>query len=605
MANLPVDVWNLIFQYLPPPDLLSLSLTNSLFKHQIIPSHIFRRWYNLCPAHRKPLAMTWEHARYIHSARLTGLKGTEQIFRDPEALDADTEIFDGIVPFPDPKQIFPDLLFEQEGRELIDLAGLTSARDGLVQYVSEMDTHLGFMTLPRIVNSWRINLSKPFAIEPGIRTALPPERHLVRPSGEQLVGGTLLWIDDIINPLYYTHTSKGIQFRVSPEGGQSPSPFEFSFMTAGDESMTSRYSDIIMRWLSMMSPLNQMFSAVSALKNRKQTLYVYDVFENILKKVDVRTLLGEGYWRAPWILPMGSDNKGNLIVKIVDSDRDPKSDGIRLVQRTFDMDLGEIRWSIMMERAVSTTPWDSHLFNDHCCGYIAKQIHPQGTQLYSKIYDLEEGQLISTIGPFPSLLDPTCQRYQSILTSFLFIFQDRSKAFSPLPPHTGTNPCPLYFYKITTGEFLYRIDPPVSPLFESPRSWIHRGEDASERYLLLNGVGQREDVNGIGWPERLDGSKKWLVLDTVRGEWLFATSGFERWRFLNQGVHVLYRERGRVRDERASTPTGHERRDSQGEERGEMYDEEENVYGERDMGDIDSIANLRFVYARINIPVLK
>jgi hypothetical protein len=347
-----------------------------------------------------------------------------------------------------------------------------------------------------------------------------------------------------------------------------------------------------------------MFSAVSALKNRQQTLYVYDVFENILKKVDVRTLLGEGYWRAPWILPMGSDNKGNLIVKIVDSDRDPKSDGIRLVQRTFDMDLGKMRWSIMMDKAVSTTPWDSHLFNDHCCGYVAKQIHPQGIQLYSKIYDLEEGQLISTIGPFPPLLDPTCQRYQSILTSFLFIFQDRSKAFS-LPPQSGTNPCPLYFYKITTGELLYRIDPPVSPLFESPRSWIHRGEDSSERYLLLNGVGQREDVNGIGWPERLDGSKKWLVLDTVRREWLFATSGFERWRFLNQGVHVLYRERGRVGDARASTPIECERRDSQGEERGGMYGEEENVYGERDIGDIESIANLRFVYARINIPVLK
>jgi hypothetical protein len=542
---------------------------------------------------------------------MTGLVGGEAVYRDPGAMESDLEALDGIVPFPEPKAAFPDILAEQTGedgqdgedggeeRELIDLAGLTSARDGLVQYVSEVDTQMGFMTVPRIVHSWRIDLSRPLSPLPGVRTALPPERHLVRPSGEQLVGGTLLWIDDILNPLHFTQTDHGgIQFRVSPEGGHSPSPFEFSFLTSGDESMTSRYSDIIMRWLSMMSPSNQMFSAVPALKNRSQTLYVYDVFERTLKRVDVRVLLGEGIWRAPWILPMGSDNWGNLIVKIVDSDRDPLSDGIRLIQRTFDMDRGRVKWSINMEKAVSTTPWDSHLFNDHCCGYVAKEERLRATlpvlaggntddaddgnnfQLYGKIYDLEYGKLISTIGPLPRFLSPLTPRHQSILTSFLYIFQDRSSAFNPLPPAGGSsNPCPLYFYKITSGELLYTIQPPSSALFESPRSWIHRGEDALERYVLLNGVGQREDVNGVGWPEGLDGSKKWLVLDTVRREWFYGTSTFERWRFSNQGMHVLYRVKKK----------------KQGATRGEGG----GTAAEEDQG----VRGLRLVYARINIPV--
>jgi len=110
---------------------------------------------------------------------MTGLVGTEAVYRDPGAMESDLEALDAIVPFPEPKAAFPDILAEQqdgdgedegEERELIDLAGLTSARDGLVQYVSEVDTQMGFMTVPRIVHSWRIDLSRPRSPLPGRRT---------------------------------------------------------------------------------------------------------------------------------------------------------------------------------------------------------------------------------------------------------------------------------------------------------------------------------------------------------------------------------------------------------------------------------------------------
>jgi hypothetical protein len=83
-----------------------------------------------------------------------------------------------------------------------------------------------------------------------------------------------------------------------------------------------------------------------------------------------------------------------------------------------------------------------------------------------------------------------------------------------------------------------------------------------ERYIILRGIGEREDSSGIAWPEVLDGSKKWLILDTVRREWMFATSVVDGWRFATEGMHVLYREEG---DE--------------------------------------SALGLRFQYARINIPI--
>lgn len=434
-----------------------------------------------------------------------------------------------------------------------------SARDGTMQYIAEMDMRLGIVLFPRVVTSWRVNIRDTTDIEKGVRTTLPHEKHLVRPSGEQLVGGTLLWVDDVQAPLHYTISETGIQFRVSPEGGHLPSPFEFSYLTVGDEPVHSQYSDTIVNWLAMMSPSNQMFSGVPALKNRRQRLQVYDVFERTLKVVDVRTLLGPGIWSAPWILPMGSDNHGNLIVKIVDSDHRRSDRRIRMIQRNFDMDKGQVRWSIDMVNAVASTPWDSHLYNDHCCGYI----YSREERLYANIYDLEHGNQISTIGPFPVPMSPGIRRWQCILTSFFLVFQDRTKSFET-GNTTEANPTPCYLYRITTGEFLYRIDPPTSSLsFEAPRSWIHRGEDASERYVLFNGLGQRDDPTGEQWPERLDGSKKWLILDTVRKEWLYATSILDRWRFTSQGVHVLFRESG---------------------------------------GD-DSVQSLRFQYARINIPV--
>jgi len=275
----------------------------------------------------------------------------------------------------------------------------------------------------------------------------------------------------------------------------------------------------------------------------------------------VRDLLGEGYWSAPWILPMGLDDQGNLIVKIVDSQPHPHR-GVRLLQRNFDMTRGRIRWSIDMVDAISATPWDSHLYNDHCCGYVLRK----HGRLYARIYDLDKGHLFSTIGPLPRLLAPTTQRWQCVLTSFLFMFQDRSRSLDAAKSGTVTphsNPTPMYFYRLTTGECLYRIEPPTNSLsFEAPRSWIYRGEDALERYIILKGVGEREDPSGVRWPESLDGSKKWLILDTARKEWLHATSEVDGWRFAMEGMHVLYREEG---DETA--------------------------------------AGLRFQYARINIPV--
>ena len=562
MAQLNKDIWNIVFDLLPPPDLLSLALTSKSFSSVILRSRLFKRWRALCPAKRKPLAMTWEQAWYINEARSEGLTGDEPIYRDPDAAYTEEDAFDHENPFPGPKLSFPGVILETQGAELIDLAGLMSARDGTTQYIAEMESRLGVLSFPRAVNSWRVDLKNITKIEPGIRTALPPERHLVRPSGEQLVGGTLLWIDDIQSPLNFTLTEVGITFHVSPEGGRTPSPFEFSYMTSGDEPVHSPYSEVIVHWLNMMTPPNQMFSGVSALKNRGQKLYVYDVFEKTLKIVNVRDLLGNGIWSAPWILPMGSDNKGNLVVKIVDSDTSGPRRRVRLIQRNFNMNRGKIRCSLPMYNAVTSTPWDSHLFNDHCCGYV---YHKKG-ELYAQIHDLETGKFMSIIGPFPTLLKPEVRRWQCILTSFFLIFQDRSKAIeAPSNQYKiESNPTPMYFYKITTGKFLYTINPPsCAPAFEPPRSWIHRGEDAGERYVLLNGVGALEDVEHVGWPEDVDGAKKWLILDTVRKEWIFVTSTLDRWRFSAQGMHVLYR-----------------------------MDEND-----------DSIQGLRFKYARINIPV--
>jgi len=538
-SALPIDIWHIIFEFLEPPDLLSLALTTKLFATVILPSTLFQTWKSLCPSSRKPLAMSWFHTRWITKTRSKGYNVLDApIYRTPDAADTEEEMFDPENPFPVPRVSFPQVITETPGCEVIDFVGQSSTfRDGTVVYLSEMELRRGIAFTPRVVNTWRVDIRDIGNIEMGIQTTLPPDRHVVRPSGEHIVGDTLMWVDDVQSPLYYSISETGINFRVSPEGGYVPSPFEFSYMTVGDEPIHSPFSDLIVRWLAMMSPSNQMFSAVPSLRGRQQRLHLFDVYKKTSQVIDVRSLLGDGIWSAPWILPLGSDNQGNLVVKILDSDRTTPARRARTIQRSFNISTGKIRWTVELVDAVTLTPWDSHLYNDHCFGYV----YSRNDQLFANIYHLDTGEQISTVGPFPVPLTPVMRRWQCNLTSFFVLFQDQTRSLEPntIPK---ANPTPCYFYSIRTGEFLYRLDPPATSLsFEAPRAWMFRGEDPSERYLLFNGLGQQSDN---AWPERLCGSKKWLILDTVGREWLYATSIVERrWMFTRQGVHVLYREK--------------------------------------------------------------
>jgi hypothetical protein len=67
------------------------------------------------------------------------------------------------------------------------------------------------------------------------------------------------------------------------------------------------------------------------------------------------------------------------------------------------------------------------------------------------------------------------------------------------------------------------------------------GEDAMERYLFFRGVGRRDFRDLPNWPEPLDWAQKWLILDIVTMEWLYATCTPEPWAVWSFGVNVLYK----------------------------------------------------------------
>lgn len=538
-VHLSNDIWYMVFKLLPPPDLVSLACTSKPFSKFIFRSRLFKKWQRLCPSQRKPLGMTWEQAwyvNYLRSSKMHWLK--HKCTKDPDLMLEDEEDLLPANIFLAPKMSFLDLVLDNPDVEVIDLTSVMSTRYGTVQYIAEMDSRMGVATVPPAINTWRVDLKNVRCIEPGIRTVLPPDQHLVKPCGQPLMRGTLFWIDDMQTPLRYKLTADGIQFCVSPEGGPTPSRFDFNHLTTGDEPLHSNYNDFIRRWIRLMGHSNQMFSAVPALRFRDQKLYLYNVFEKTLKIINVRDLLGEGVYRAPWILPMAFDKKGNLIYKILDKYRR----NCQITQRSFDIDKGQVRWSVTFNNPVLTTTRDTHLLNDHCFGYI----YTNNDKTWTDLFDLETGKKISTCGPFFPLFNPAVRRWHSHLTSFYFILQDRSKHLeTPRDPYdVCCNPTVLHFFRITDGKHIHTIVPPIlRDFFEPPRGWTHVAEDTGERYMMFQGVGAAEDVDNVGWPEKLDGSKKWLILDSVHKKWYHCTSTFTGWKSGRPGMHVLYRDK--------------------------------------------------------------
>lgn len=539
-VHLTNDIWYMVMKLLPPPDLVSLACTSKLFSKFVFRSRLFKKWRFLCPARRKPLGMTWEEAWYIYDLRQRKLHWLKhRVVSDPHLMVEDEE---ALLPgnlFLAPKMSYLDLVLDTPDIEIIDFTSVMSSRYGTIQYIAEMDSRLGVMTTPRAIKTWRVDIKDVKRIEPGIRTVLPPDQHLVKPSGQPVMRGTIMWIDDLQNPLKYELTPEGIQFCVSPEGGPQPSRFDFNHFTTGDEPLQSPFNDFIRRWIREMNHSNQMFSAVPAIRSRRQKLYIYNVFERTLKIIKVRYMLARGHFRAPWILPMAFDKNGNLIYKILDGSR---RDIVHMAQRSFDVDKGKILWSVTFNNPVLTTTRDTHLVNDHCFAYI----YTKDTKTWADIFDLEKGEKISTCGPFFPLFDANVRRWHSHLASFHFIVQDRSKLIgTPRDPlDVCCNPTILHFFRINDGKHIHSIVPPIlKDFFEPPRGWNHVAEDTLERYMIFQGVGAVEDVQNVGWPEKLDGTKKWLILDRHMKRWFHSTSTFTGWKSGRPGMHVLYRDK--------------------------------------------------------------
>ena len=515
-GGLTLDVWNIVFTYLQPPDLRDLALVNSLFHVTVTSSPTWRFYKSLFPTSRKIWALSWEEGYNGYFARTIPLTGAETVTYNlsVENLPADQ-------PFAS--------LFLNTDRRVIEFFG-PSVRHRHDTFLTQADGDFR-----QLCQSWKITSTPQYSMGQvksleKVVVELPPRGHHLRPAGLDVVGTFLFWVDFEDNPIGFEVTAEGLTF--DDELGEMALWPDGAFEEQGDDLCLLHR--LFLSWgESQFEFSGQMCCATPSvrLNRRKQTLRLYDYQKNKAYTIPFDELLKEkgpwkGGWRSPWLHPWGFDDDGNLLFKIIDTKLVDGGERLRVVQTSYHLESMRTTFSHeILEDIQLPSPWNFQLFSDQCWGYPIKDVDGN---IWCILRDLRDGNIVRRVGPL-NRIGTHPYDYACHISMFHVLFQDKSQRFSAAntPAHTPLRIFPIdpippdiqHRYPFSepmaapqTSQLLYELHPPYHP--DPPGFWTFGGEDAAERYLFFQGatINSEDGVHSDDW-------KKWVVWDSHRREW--------------------------------------------------------------------------------------
>jgi hypothetical protein len=403
--------------------------------------------------------------------------------------------------------------------------------------------------------SWQITSTEQYSMGQVVSVKktvvnLPPMGHHLKPAGLDVVGTFLFWVDYADSPLEYTVDAEGISF-TDEIGDHVLWPMGAFDNDVNDELFLLQ--KLFLSWgESEFEFTGQMVCATASVGARKQVLRLYDYETQRIHNIPFERILGDsgpwlGAWNAPWILPWGFDDDGNLLFKILDTRRVGLTERLRCVQTSFNLASMQTTFSVeILEDIQLLNPWNFQMFSDQCWGYPAKDEHGD---IWCILRDLRDGNIVRRVGPL-NIPGSKPKDYSCHISMFHIIFQDKSARFkskSPPPAHTPLRifpikPVPPSIQRkhhlppptaFTHAHLLYELSPPGHP--SPPGFWTFGGEDAAERYLFFQG----STIDNAENPAMGDDWKKWIVWDSARREWSVLQCGHE-WSM--DGFYCLFSE---------------------------------------------------------------
>src|SRR5579859_2239935 len=184
LGGIPVDIWELIFTHLCPPELLNLALLNSTFHQLVTTSLPWRVLQSLFPTSRPIWALTWAEAYRNYISRTIPLNGKEPHTFSISCLPQDKSF---------------EELFVGTHRRVIEFIG-PCVRHRNDTYLTQTDP------LAQICTSWKISSVHAYSMGQvrqvkKVVVGLPPRGHHLRPAGLDVVGTFLFWVDYEDHPL--------------------------------------------------------------------------------------------------------------------------------------------------------------------------------------------------------------------------------------------------------------------------------------------------------------------------------------------------------------------------------------------------------------------
>lgn len=541
-GGLPLELWNLVFSYLLPIDLLTVAQLNSTFRLSVTTSIPWRFFQSLFPTSRRIWALTWDEAIDGYYARTVPPSNREPVSFRP----AQPNLLPQNQPFAE--------IFIGTNRRVIEFFG-PSVRHRHDTFLTQTDRIAG------VCQSWRITSTPQYAMGhvvgvKKVEVNLPPLGNHLRPAGLDVVGTFLFWVEFQDNPLPFTITGKQIHFPdqigenvLWPLFGALPEP----------PTLSPLYS-LFLSWGETPGDFSgQMVSASSStLPLRYQNLRLFDYDTGRVYSIPLLDIIGAkgpwlGKWRLPWILPWGFDDDGNLLFKILDAETAKDKERIRCVQISYNLAAMKTTFAVeIFDDIQLLNPWNFQLFSDQCWGYPAYDA--QG-DLWCVLRDLRDGNIVRRVGPLncPGSIP---EDYSCHISMFHVIFQDKSLRRRPLkkPGYAPLRVFPIKPLLPSTkrscripwdnnlpsqhAQVLYELSPPSVDDPSPPGYWTFGGEDAAERYLFFQGfpTETNPDTLHLAWE---DCWKRWVVWDSVGREWSFVNCGRQGG---GEGVYCLFSE---------------------------------------------------------------
>ena len=525
LGEIPVDIWELVFTHLCPPELLKLALLNSVFHHLVTKSLPWRFFQSLFPTSRPIWALTWAEAYRNYISRTIPPRGTEPGICSMYWLPQDK-------PFEE--------LFVGTGRKVIEFIG-PCVRHRNNTYLTQTDP------LALTCTSWKISSVHAYSMGEitqvkKVMVELPPRGHHLRPAGLDVVGTFLFWVDFLELPLEHRIGPEGIEF--DDDIGQNVLWPDRVF-NEEEEELCLLHKLFISWGESQFNYSGQMVSALDTVASpRKQVLWLYDYDSRTEYSIPFDKIIGNegpwlGKWVSPWILPWGFDDDGNLLFKILDTRTVNNVERLRCVQVSFSLEKMAVTFAVeILEDIQLLSPWNFQLFSDQCWGYPARDSRGN---IWCVLRDLRDGNVVRRLGPL-NLPGTQPTDYACHISTFHVIFQDKSSRaldktplrifpINPLPHHIRNEfriPPPL----ANGTQLLYDLQCPNYG--DQPGFWSFAGEDVAERYLFFQGT--TTDVNDAGIREDW---RKWVIWDNKRRAWT-VTYGFRDWG--SDGFYCLYTE---------------------------------------------------------------